>query len=124
MLINTVICDWGVSITLTYRNSFEFTVTRLLMKMFCTALPAVVKRCQLALKFLPVHSQLDIRTANFLQKFIATENSLYYLFSLTARRKLFTQFDNVTISCHFHIAILDSLPCTNVLNSEASVNTI
>jgi len=31
---------------------------------------------QLAINFLHVHSQLDIRTANFLQKFIASENSL------------------------------------------------
>jgi len=57
-----------------------------------------VKCCQLAFNFLPVHSQLDIRTANYLQKLIAPENSLCCLFALTARRKLnalFVQFDNV-----------------------------
>jgi len=66
--------------------------------------------------FLPIHSQLDIRPANFLHKFIASENSLCYLFALTARRKLnelFVQFDNVTTACQFHDAILDSLTCTN-----------
>jgi len=36
---------------------------------------------------LPVHSQLGIRTAKFLQKFIASGNSLHYLFLLAARRK-------------------------------------
>jgi len=44
------------------RSSFEFTVTRLFMKLFRTNSPAVVKCCQLAFNFLPVHSQLDIRT--------------------------------------------------------------
>jgi len=58
------------------RSSFEFTVTRLFMKLFRTTSPAVVKCCHLAFNFLPVNSQLDICTANFLQKFIASENSL------------------------------------------------
>jgi len=69
-----------------------------------------------------------IRNANALQKFIASEDSLCYLFALTARRKLdelFVQFDNVTTVCQFHNAIPDSLTCTNdALSSEASVNTI
>jgi len=55
------------------KSSFECTVTRFSMKLFRTTLPAVVKCCQLAFNFLPVHSQLDIRTANFLQKFFASE---------------------------------------------------
>jgi len=38
------------------------------------ASPAVVKCCQLVFNFLPVHSQLDIRTANFLQKFCSKGN--------------------------------------------------
>jgi len=89
------------------RSSFEFAVTRLFMKLFRTASPAVVQY-QLALNFLPVHSQLDIPTANFLQKCIVHENSLCYLFSLTARRKLdeqFAQFDSVKTACLFQNAI-------------------
>jgi len=97
------------------------------MKLFRTTSPAVIKCCQLAFNFLPVHSQLDIRTANFLQKFIASENSLCYLFALTARRKLnelFAQIDNVTTACQLHNAILDSLTCiSDALSSEVSVNT-
>jgi len=58
--------------------------------------------------------------------FIASENSLCYLFLLTARRKLvylFAQFDNVTTACQFHNATLDSLiTCLNVLSTAASVN--
>jgi len=101
---------------LLWRNKsfFEFTVTRLFMKLFRTTSPAVIKCCQQAFNFLPVHSQPDIRTANFLQKFIASENSLCCLFALTARRKLkelFVQFDNATTACQFCNAILDSLTC-------------
>ena len=98
MLTNTIICDRGVSITLVQQKFFEFTVTRLFMKVFRTTSPAVVKCRQLAFNFLPVLSQLDIRTANFLHKFIASENSSCCLFALTARRKLkelFVQFNNV-----------------------------
>jgi len=92
-------------------------------KLFRTTLPAVVKCCQLVFIFLAVHSQLDTRTANILQKFIASENRLYYLFALTASRELnelFVQFDNVATACQFHNAILNSLTCLN----NASVNTI
>ena len=94
------------------RSSFEFTVTRLFMKLFRTTSPAVVKCCQLAFNFFPVHSQLDIRTANFLQTFIASDNSFCRLFALTARRKsnkLIVQFNNVSTACQFYNAILDSL---------------
>jgi len=111
------------------RSYFEFTVTRLFMKLFRTTSPAVVKCYQLAFNFLLVHSQLDIRTANFLQKFIASENCLCYLLALTARRKLderiLAQFDNVTTARQFHNVILDSLTCIyDALCSEAYINTI
>jgi len=43
------------------------------MKLFRTTSPAVVECCQLAFNFLPVHSQLNICTANFVQKFTASE---------------------------------------------------
>jgi len=82
----------------------------------------------IAFNFLPIHSQLDIRTATFLQKFIASENSLRDLFALTAHLKLnelFAQFYNVTTACQFHNAVLDSLTCINdALSTHASVNTI
>jgi len=100
-------------------------VTHLFMKQFRTTSPAVVKCCQLAFNFLAVNSQLDIRTANFLQKFIASEKSLCCLFALTVRRKLnelFVQFDNVTTTCQFYNATLDSLNRLNdALSSQASM---
>jgi len=107
------------------RSSFEFTVTRFFMKLFHTTSPAVVKCCQLAFNCLPVYSQLDIRTANFLQKFMASKNSLCCLFARRKLNELFVQFDNITTAWQFHNAIPDSLTCINdALSFEASVNTI
>jgi len=107
---------------------FKFVVIRLFMKLFRTTSPVFVKCFQLAFNLVPVNSQLDIRTANVLQKFIASENSLCYLFALTACRKLnelFAQFDNVTTACQFHKAIIDSLTClSDALSLKTSVNTI
>ena len=61
-------------------NSLEFTLTRLFMKIFRTASPAVVTECQRSFCFLPVTSQIVIRTAKFLQVFLGTDNSLCQLF--------------------------------------------
>jgi len=86
------------------------------MKLFRTTSPAVVKCCQLAFNFLPVNCQLEIRTANFLQKFIAPDNSLCCLFALIARRQLnelFVQFNNVATAYQFYNAIHDSINCLN-----------
>jgi len=127
MLTNTVICDWGVSIALTqqkffwiYCDSFIHETVPHYFACCCKILPTSFQFSSC------VHSQVDIRTANFLQKFIASENSLY--FALTPRRKLnelFVQLDNVTTARQFHNAILDSLTCMNdALSSEASANTI
>jgi len=60
---------------------------------------------------------------NFLHTFIASDNSLRYLFSLTARRKLnelFAQLDNVTTACQLHNVLHDSFIRLNDLNSEVT----
>jgi len=54
------------------------------MKIFRTASPAVVIECQRTFGFLPITLQLLIRTANFLQVFVATDNSLCQLFHCSA----------------------------------------
>ena len=73
-----------------YRNkqSFEFTVTRIFMKVFHSGSSNVVKECQFNLNFLPVKTQINMRTARFLQKFIASENSLCLLFAANAACQL------------------------------------
>lgn len=51
------------------------------MRLFRTGSPDVVKECQVNFSFLPIRSQLCIRTARFLQQFAAKENSLCLLFA-------------------------------------------
>jgi len=70
------------------RRSFEFTVNRLFMKIFRTGSPAVVRKCQQNFNFLPIESQLKIRTAKFLQAFSATKNTLRLLFKLRSVTQL------------------------------------
>jgi len=101
-------------------SSFEFTVNRLFMKLFRTASPVIVPCCQLGFNFLPVRSQLDIRTANYLQTLIASENSL----TLVIKKALFARFYNDTITCQFLYAIglPDSLTYTDILLSLYVIN--
>jgi len=80
--------------------SFEFTLTRIFMKLFWTGSSKVVIECQINFGFLPTKSQILTRTASFLQKFAASENSLCMLLANDARRQLdnifFIQFgDNI-----------------------------
>jgi len=68
--------------------SFEFTLTRIFMKLFWTGSSKVVIECQINFGFLSTKSQILTRTASFLQKFAASENSLCMLFANDARRQL------------------------------------
>ena len=55
------------------------------MKIFRSDSPAVVVECQSS--FLPITSQIVIRTEKFLQAFLATDNSLSQLFHCSAVNK-------------------------------------
>jgi len=79
--INTVICVCVRYSRITEVHLNSLWLIHSCMKLLRTSSPAVVTCCQLAFNFYPVHSQLDIRTANFLQTLIAYANSLCYLFS-------------------------------------------
>ena len=68
------------------KQSFDFTVTRLLMKLFSTGSLDVVLDCQRNFEFLPVPYIIDLRTAKFLQQFAVTENCICRCFLLTATR--------------------------------------
>jgi len=48
----------------------------------------IVKECQSNFNFMPIQSQINIRTARFLQKFIVSENSLCSLFATNAAYQL------------------------------------
>ena len=84
------------------KHSLEFSVTRIFMKLFRTCSSLVVRECQANFGFLPIESQLVVRTENFLQKFIASENSLG-LFNKVAKHQLnllFNQYGNHVKSAH------------------------
>jgi len=70
-------------------QSIEFTLTRTLMKLFRKGSSSTVIECQVNFGFLPAKSQILIRTASFLQKFSALDNSLCTLFANDARRQLY-----------------------------------
>jgi len=74
-------------------SSFEFSLTRLLMKLFSTGSAAVVAECQRHFAFLPIKLQIRIRTAKFLQIFAASDNSICVLFNLKASLQLRILFD-------------------------------
>jgi len=58
------------------------------MKIFRTGSPAVVKECQFNFNLMPIQSQINIRTAKFLNKFILSDNSLCSLFAANAAYQL------------------------------------
>jgi hypothetical protein len=62
------------------------------MKLFHTGSPNIVKECQMNFGFLPLVNQLTIRTANFLQKFAASENTVCRLFVDIATAQLISLF--------------------------------
>jgi len=65
--------------------SFEFTLTRIFMKLFRTGSSKVVNECQVSFGFLPAKSRILIRSASFLQKSTVSGNSLCMLFANDAR---------------------------------------
>ena len=94
------------------KHSLEFSVTRIFMKLFRTCSSLVVRECQANFGFLPIESQLVVRTANFLQKFVASENSLCSLFNKVAKHQLnllFNQYGNHVKSAHQLSVVINDL---------------
>jgi hypothetical protein len=58
------------------------------MKIFYIGSSVLVAECQRNFNFLPIKHQLDIRTANFLQRLSASENIVFSVFSLHATFQL------------------------------------
>jgi len=58
------------------------------MNIFRTGSPAIVRECQFNFNLVPIQSQINIRTARFLHKFIVSENSLCSLFATNAAYQL------------------------------------
>jgi len=88
------------------------------MKLFRTGSPTTVYDCQVNFGFLPAKYQILIRTAKFLQKFTASENSLCTLFISDACQQLrgiFMQFGkNIQTACQLRIAVYRKKLTVNV----------
>jgi Reverse transcriptase (RNA-dependent DNA polymerase)/Endonuclease/Exonuclease/phosphatase family len=70
------------------KQSMEFSITRLFMKIFRTGSPVIVLECQRYFNFLPINQQIAIRSAKFLQRYAASENALCSLFSLKSTSQM------------------------------------
>lgn len=69
-------------------HSIEFTVTRTCMKIFRTGSALNITECLRYCGVLPISYQLDIRTARFLNKFNASENSVCQCFQNSSNIQL------------------------------------
>ena len=75
------------------KQSFEFAVNRCLMKIFKTSNIEVIEDCERYFGILPVRLQIDIRTAKFLCKFAASNNSVCDIFKNTANAQASSIFE-------------------------------
>jgi hypothetical protein len=82
------------------RSSLEFTITRILMKLFRTGSAAIIAECQRYFNFLPMHLQVTIRTAKFLNVFVASQNQVCLLFENVASLQLNTILNSFGVSTY------------------------
>jgi hypothetical protein len=85
-------------------HSLEFTVMRVLMKLFATGSVDVVNTSLVYFNILPIRMQLLLRTARFLQKFCASENILCLLFHDTAAEQLNTILSKYSVKSACQLA--------------------
>ena len=72
----------------TEARSLDFSVTRILMKIFHTTNNDVISECQSFFRFLPIHILVRERKVKFLQKYMASENILCNCWVIVANDQL------------------------------------
>ena len=80
MLYGTEACP----VTSRHKQSLDFSVTRVFMKILCTKSNDIVLECQNFFGFLSVSHRIATRTARFLDRFICSENILCNVFKRQA----------------------------------------
>jgi hypothetical protein len=70
------------------------------MKLFRTGSAAIIAECQRYFNFLPMHLQVTIRTAKFLNVFVASQNHLCLLFEKVASRQLKSILSDVGVNTY------------------------
>jgi len=84
LLYGSDVCPFNV----TDRKSFEFTVTRALMKTFRTSSSEIIEDCRLFFAFPTVEQLIKTRKVRFLQKYISVKNYICKLFAADAECEL------------------------------------
>lgn len=90
-------------------NSLEFTFTRSLMKVFGTGSVAIIAECQRNFMLLPIKQQLKIRSAKFLNCFIASQNLLCSLFNNIAAHHVNSIYKSVDASVNSTRELVDTI---------------
>ena len=80
------------------KQSINFSVTRIFMKIFKTSSVDVVRYCQYFFHFLPVEYLLEIRESKFLFSFCKSDNRLCMLFFSQAERRLQELYSTYSVS--------------------------
>ena len=100
------------------KQSIEFAITRIFMKVLRTGSPTIVAECQRFFNFLSISQQIAIRSATFLQRFSASENLLCSLFSAKTTneiRNLFSVYGNgLQTACQLRNLIYSTLLVSSV----------
>jgi len=94
------------------KRSFDFSITRLFMKLFRTGSAAIIEECQKHFEFLPIRYIIDIRTASFIEKFTESTNHICLLFKQRAAANLKIIFSN------YGSSVCSSNSLKNVINSS------
>jgi hypothetical protein len=71
-----------------HKQSFEFSITKIFMKIFKTRSSLIVKHCQDASGFLTISKQIDYRTASFLKRYALTDNVICGVLATSAQEHL------------------------------------
>ena len=85
------------------KHSFDFSLTRLFMKLFRTGSPTVVAECQMQFNFLPLRYQIDYRTARFLFDYSRSSNSICMLYASPAITSLNAIFESCSVTSLFNL---------------------
>ena len=72
------------------RHSFDFVLTRCLMKLFNTGSNLVINECRHAFNVKLLSETIFIRKLSFLYRFVKTDNILCKLFVDLARKEIFS----------------------------------
>jgi hypothetical protein len=85
------------------KKSLDFPITRIFMKMFRTISSRTVEECQAMFGFTPVRFLIDLRKANFLDKFLNSKNAICCQLAGVAREQLDHIYSLYSVSNYYSL---------------------